>query len=125
EPIDGRSDQYALACVLYECLTGATPFQRETEGETLWAHLHDEPPPLRPALDAVLRRALAKDKEDRYPTCGELIAVARAALAPDARAPRRRARGLVVAGAGLVVLAAAAALALHRGGNSEPQAPRG
>ena len=51
--------------------------------------------------------------------------MARAALAPGARAPRRRARGLVVAGAGLLVLAAAAALALHRGGSPAPQAPRG
>ena len=80
--------------------------------ETLWAHLHEEPPPLRPALDPVLRRALAKDKEDRYATCGELIAAARAALAPGARAPRPRPLGLVAAGAGprrVLVLAAARA----------------
>ncbi len=127
EPVDGRSDQYALACVLYECLAGAPPLRRETEGETLWAHLHDEPPPLRPALDPVLRRALAKDKEDRYATCGELVAAARAALAPGARAPRRRPLGLIAAGAGLVVLAAIAAsvLSLRGGGRSTPQVPAG
>jgi ABC-type branched-subunit amino acid transport system substrate-binding protein len=127
EPVDGRSDQYALACVLYECLAGAPPFRGETEGETLWAHLHDDPPPLRPALDPVLRRALAKNREDRYPTCGEMVAAARAALAPGARAPRRRGRGLVAAGAGLVVLAAiaATALSLRGGGASAPQVPAG
>ncbi len=127
EPVDGSSDEYALACVLYECLAGAPPFRCATEAETLWAHLHDEPPPLRPALDPVLRRALAKEKEDRYATCAELVAAARAALAPGARAPRRRARGLVAAGAGLVVIAAIAALALslRGGGGSAPQVPAG
>jgi YVTN family beta-propeller protein len=127
EPVDGRSDEYALACVLYECLAGAPPFRRATEAETLWAHLHDEPPPLRPALDPVVRRALAKDKEDRYATCGELIVAARAALAPGARARERRPRGLVAAGAGLVVLAAiaASALSLRGGGGSAPQVPAG
>ena len=61
--VDGRSDQYALACVLYECLTGAPPFHRETEGETLWAHMQDAPPPLpgHPALDPVLAKGLAKE----------------------------------------------------------------
>ena len=44
EKLAGRSDQYALACVLYECLTGTPPFRRETEAETLWAHLQGEPP---------------------------------------------------------------------------------
>jgi ABC-type branched-subunit amino acid transport system substrate-binding protein/DNA-binding beta-propeller fold protein YncE len=127
EPVDGRSDQFALACVLFECLSGAPPFRRATEGEALWAHLHDDPPPLRPALDPVLGRALAKDKDDRYATCGEMVAAARAALASGARAPRRRRFGLVAAGAGLVVLAvvAAAALSERDGGGSAPKVPAG
>ena len=37
-----RSDQYALACVLYECLAGTPPFRRETEAETLWAHMQGD-----------------------------------------------------------------------------------
>ena len=47
EPVDGRTDCYALACVLYECLAGAPPFRRATEAETMWAHMQEEPPPLR------------------------------------------------------------------------------
>ena len=81
--VDGRADGYALGCVLYECLSGAPPFQRATEAETLWAHMQEPPPPLtgHPALDPVMVKALAKDPADRYATCGELIADARAALA--------------------------------------------
>src|SRR5215218_7272704 len=71
--VDGRTDSYALGCVLYECLAAKPPFHRATEAETMWAHMQDPPPPLRghPPLDAVLRKALAKDIEDRYRTCGE------------------------------------------------------
>src|SRR4051812_31221038 len=65
--VDGRADQYALACVLYECLAGTPPFRRESEGETLWAHMQEAPPALAglPALDPVLARGLAKDPKNR------------------------------------------------------------
>ena len=68
DPVDGRTDCYALGCVLYECLAGTAPFRRATEAETLWAHMQEEPAALRghPTLDPVLRKALAKDREDRY-----------------------------------------------------------
>ena len=89
----GRGDQYALACVLFECLTGQLPFARDEEISVMWAHLQDEPPSvtaLRPglpaAIDAVIARALAKDPRQRYETCTAMIAAAGAALAP--RAPR-------------------------------------
>jgi class 3 adenylate cyclase/ABC-type branched-subunit amino acid transport system substrate-binding protein len=83
---DGRSDQYALACMLYECLAGRPPFDRESEAEVLWAQIHDSPPPIPdyPAVDVVLGKALAKVQEDRYSTCGELVAAARHALWLDA-----------------------------------------
>ena len=42
EEIDGRTDEYALACLLYECLSGATPFARPTEAEVLWAHMQED-----------------------------------------------------------------------------------
>jgi serine/threonine protein kinase len=85
--VDGRTDQYALACVLYECLTGKVPFPREEETASLFAHLQDPPPrptDIRPDLpseiDEVIARALAKDKLERYPTCTDLVRAARAAL---------------------------------------------
>jgi YVTN family beta-propeller protein len=126
EEVDGRSDEYALACVLYECLTGEPPFHRRTEAETLWAHMQEAPPALHkyPALDPVLARALAKDKAERYPSCGEFLAAAHSALGLEAPARRRRrlrvGRRLLVAG-GVLVLAAAIAAAvvdLTGGGSS-------
>ena len=61
EELDGRTDGYALACVLYECLAGSPPFRRPSESQALWAHLREPAPPLRehPALDDVMRRARA------------------------------------------------------------------
>jgi class 3 adenylate cyclase/ABC-type oligopeptide transport system substrate-binding subunit/streptogramin lyase len=85
--VDGRADVYALACVLFETLTGRPPFERETDVAVVFAHLKDPPPALtalRPELpeelDIVLARGMAKDPEDRYRTAGELIADARAAI---------------------------------------------
>jgi serine/threonine protein kinase len=114
--VDGRTDQYALACVLYELLTGAPPFRRETEAQTLWAHMQEDPPALAayPELDAVLARALAKEPEERYETCDDFVDDARAALGlgPSPVAVRRRRRRiggrLLYAGAGLLAAAAVA-----------------
>jgi serine/threonine protein kinase len=102
EAVDGRTDCYSLACVLYECLSGAPPFRRETEAETMWAHMQEQPAPLRgyPKLDPVLRKGLAKEGEDRHRSCAELIGAvaaalglatpARATFAPPALVRRRR-----------------------------------
>jgi hypothetical protein len=86
--VDGRADGYALACVLYECLTGEPPFRRPSEVAVLNAHLHTPPPKLSraapdlpAALEPVISKALSKSPLDRYATCGELIAAARAAAA--------------------------------------------
>ena len=46
ESVDGRADQYALACVLCECLTGSPPFPAKSAVATLFAHLNDQPPSL-------------------------------------------------------------------------------
>ncbi len=79
--VDGRADQYSLACVAVEMLTGQTPFPLEHVMAVLNAHISQPPPPLSarrhglPAeLDAVLGRALAKSPRDRYRTCGEFTA---------------------------------------------------
>src|SRR4029079_889542 len=115
EAIDGRTDEYALACMLYECLAGAPPFSRPTEAEVLWAHMQEDPPALRehPELDPILARGLAKEKDGRYPSCGELLTAAHSALgleAPTVRRRRRRlGRRLVAVGAALVAAAGIAA----------------
>jgi YVTN family beta-propeller protein len=115
--VDARADQYALACVLYECLAGRPPFRRESEAQTLWGHMQEEPPPLPgyPELDDVLGRGLAKEPDERYENCAQLVESARAALGlgPSRgvllRRRRRVGRRLVIAGGALIAFAAAAA----------------
>jgi YVTN family beta-propeller protein len=128
EDVDARADGYALACVLYECLAGAPPFHRATEAETLWAHMQEPPPPLAglPALDRVMVKALAKDPGDRYASCGELIADARAALAHPIVPPRLLRRRHAILAAGVLVLAATAVaivLASRDGGSAALRGP--
>jgi hypothetical protein len=126
EDVDGRTDSFALGCVLYECLSGAPPFRRVSEAEALWAHLRDPPPPLRAyqALDPVIARALAKEREDRYPACEEMMRAAAAALGV-AGAPTGRSlspAALLIFG-GSVLLAAVSAVVLlsSRGGGEQGQ----
>jgi WD40 repeat protein len=105
--VDGRADQYALACVAWQLLTGAVPFQRDQGMAVLLAHLSEPPPPLdalRPGLPAaagqVLARAMAKDPAERYPSCGEFTDALRDALALppyQPAAPDPAAAGLLAA----------------------------
>jgi WD40 repeat protein/tRNA A-37 threonylcarbamoyl transferase component Bud32 len=85
--VDGRSDQYSLACAAFQLLTGAAPFHRSEVMAALYAHVSEPPPALtdkRPdlpaAANAVFARALAKKPADRYPTCREFASALRAAL---------------------------------------------
>jgi len=80
EPVDFRSDVFSLGVVLYEMLTGTNPFTRPSVVETLDAISVVEPPPLSPKtgkfepdLRAILRRALAKSRTERYPSTGQLV----------------------------------------------------
>jgi serine/threonine-protein kinase len=77
-PVDGRADEYALACSAFAMLTGAPPFSREDSAAVMWAQISDPPPPVtsrRPDLPAavndVMARALAKSAPERFATCGE------------------------------------------------------
>jgi len=85
-----RADIYALACVLYECLTGSPPYGGD-QFSVMGAHLNSpipRPSSVRPgipvAFDSVIARGMAKEPADRYATCGDLSAAAYATLAtPD------------------------------------------
>ncbi|MEU7694283.1 serine/threonine-protein kinase [Microbispora hainanensis] len=90
-PVDGRSDLYAFACVVYEALAGQPPFQRDTELALLYAHVSHDPPPLTPyrpdlphAVNAVLTRALAKSPAERFETCQAFVSALRDAISGGA-----------------------------------------
>ncbi len=84
DDLDARTDVYALACVLYEMLTGKAPFaEREEKVAKMYAHLQDSPEPLtgpNAIFNAVVERGMAKDPDDRYPSAGDLARAAAAAL---------------------------------------------
>ncbi|SDK47195.1 serine/threonine protein kinase [Actinopolyspora mzabensis] len=87
ESVDGRTDLYALACMLFACLTGSAPYKGEVQ-EIIQGHLQSEPPRvtsrvvLPPAIDDVLRRGMGKTPEQRYGNCKDLVSATRNALSP-------------------------------------------
>jgi len=92
--IDGRADVYSLACVLYECLTGAPPFDGKDLPALIYAHLYSSPPPasalaegVPAALDAVIARGMAKDPAERFPSAGLLAAAAHETLLTEEPIP--------------------------------------
>jgi len=85
--VDGRTDQYALACVTYQLLAGVAPFERDQGMAVLLAHLSQPAPSItsrRPdlpvAVDTVLAKGLAKTPEKRYESCREFADALRVAL---------------------------------------------
>ncbi|MGW8768060.1 serine/threonine-protein kinase [Streptomyces sp. NPDC055815] len=86
-PVNRATDLYALACVVYEAIAGDPVFPRDGDTALMWAHKHDEPPPLSqrrpgipPHVDDVMRTALAKAPDDRYGSCLEFTEQLRAAI---------------------------------------------
>ena len=82
KPVDTRADIYSTGVVLYQLLTNALPFEGESTGSTLAKILSDDPPPFSqfalsypPELEAITLRALAKDRDQRFPTA-EAMAIA-------------------------------------------------
>jgi tetratricopeptide (TPR) repeat protein len=127
--LDGRSDIYALGCVLYEMLAGEPPYTGPTAQSVIAKRFADPLPSVArlrdgipDAIDTAIRRALARSPADRYGTAAELGAALSlegpvAAQGQDSIRTRRRLRWATAGVAGLTVLAAAGRLALRGNGD--------
>lgn len=82
EQIDGRSDLYALGCMLHEMLCGRPPFEAETPIALLFKHVHDQPKPFEearpdlvipPEIEQITRRLLEKRPQDRFGSMKALL----------------------------------------------------
>jgi serine/threonine protein kinase len=101
EAIDERTDQWALACIAWECLSGQGPFVGENVPSILFQIVHEPPPSLLPQVadlypqvEAVLLRGLAKNKNDRFAKVDDFATELEAAVtdsaAPGLRSKTRR-----------------------------------
>ena len=145
QPVDPRSDIFSFGVVLYEMLTGLSPFRRLTAADTVSAVLGEDPPPVSattsrvtPAFDGIIRRCLNKRPEDRFQSARDLrLRACRRVLEGPDRAWRARSgpripyKPLAIIP---VILAAALAFALlhvgyrtlleRKAASAKPTAPR-
>jgi serine/threonine protein kinase/tetratricopeptide (TPR) repeat protein len=133
QTLDGRADQYALACVIYEMLAGEPPFTGPTAASVVHQHMIAEAPPLTHRRAGVpgsiayaLQRALSKDPTDRFPSMEDFAAALGGSTSdvPSFATPPkgRRDRKLILPSAGaLLVIASTAGWWLSRGGTASQQ----
>jgi serine/threonine protein kinase len=128
-----ESDVYSLGCLLWATISGRAPYGGTSDYEVVSAHLEQPVPQLAAAgpqvaaVNRILRTAMAKRPEDRYPTAAamrdDVLAAARLPGAPAPIASRRRGRRLgILAAVAVLVVAAVAGTAymLTRGDGSDP-----
>ena len=124
--LDGRADVYSLGCVLYECLTGAAPFRRDSELATMYAQLEDPvpaPSSVNPAvpksLDQVVAQATAKRPDDRFATAGEMAEAVRGAPVRESERPHGRRLFVAIGVAAMLAIGLAIALIATNDGTGE------
>ena len=97
DPTDGRSDQFSLAVICYELVSGQKPFSGESLTSVMFKIVSADPtapremnPRISEELDAAILRALSKDADERYPSCRNSPRRLREAVHPSSRRPRQR-----------------------------------
>ena len=130
KPLDGRSDVFAMGCILYEAATGTVPFAGQSAVDTMHKIAYSEPqrpvPPIDPELYEIIRRCLAKSPDERYASARELADALRrldrrtSDDLPRADARRGGRRAVVAAAVLVLVVALVASLLLRRRDEQPP-----